>query len=490
MESTVSIGAYTPSMTSFTCVSCGLLFDTSSEQKIHFKSEFHRFNLKRKCVGLPPVSEEAYQASLKPKVPEKKQQQQQQPPKKKEGEEKEEKEKEVVVITSENETKKEESFAAANANVNANSTEQTLHTKSAKKGEKEISSTTKKKTKKSNKKKKSVNNDDKKEGEGESGDKTPTFYCLVCDKKFRSARQFEIHYESRKHYQRAAAKGVSPAPPPEMVAAAEAYDAAHVTLLDMDDEALAKELSRRPRLTSSECLFCNHKAENIEQNMLHMAEEHSFFVPDLEYCVDLEGLLGYLGEQITVWNRCICCSPEKGIFRSLQAVRAHMSSLQHCRMRYEDPAEYVSFYDFEECPFMRVVDEDEDGNLVIDPAKAGPVLADNGYELLLPDGRVVGHRSMATTYAQNVRTPDWREQVLRTIADEKARKRIAATPGGVSESALVSSAYTPAFLAEMRKNMARYQEKTKIALDRQAKQQMKIGIKQNKIHVLKPQILV
>lgn len=452
MENSVSIGAYTPSMNSFTCVSCGLLFDTSSEQKAHFKSDFHRFNLKRKCVGLPPVSEEAYLASLKPKAEPK-------PTKEPENTSNDDNDSNNEVQEAEETEKK----------IDEKSEIETFHKKSAKKGEK---------TKKGGKKPKEIKKKDASNSQ---------FFCLVCDKYFRSPRQFEIHYSSRKHFQRAAAKGVSPAPPPEMVEAANEYDAKHLSLLDMDEEQLEAELARRPRLGPGECLFCSRKFEEISENMAHMAETHSFFVPDLEYCVNLTGLLAYLGEQISVWNKCICCSVEKGCFRSLDAVRRHMASLSHCRMRYDDPSEYAEFYDFDECPFMRIVDEDEDGNPIIDPEKAGPVLADNGYELLLPDGRLVGHRAMSTMYSQNVRTPDWREQVQRTISEERARKRITATPGGVSENALVSSAYTPAFLADMRKNLSHYQEKTKIALDRQSKYQMKLGMKQNKIHILKPQ---
>lgn len=451
MENSVSIGAYTPSMTSFTCMSCGLLFDTSSEQKAHFKSEFHRFNLKRKCVGLPPVSEEAYLASLKPKT-------EQPAPAAPEA---------VASSPKEPQTATTE---VVTENTDKKSTEiEGFHKKSSKKGEKMT-----KKSKQAQKAQKTAKTQSQ-------------FFCVVCDKTFRSTRQFEIHYGSRKHFQRAAAAGVSPAPPPEMIEAADEYNAKHITLLDMDDDELEAEIAKRPHLEPTECLFCRSKFESIELNMSHMAETHSFFVPDIEYCINLTGLLAYLGDQITVWNKCICCNEEKGCFKSLEAVRSHMKSLSHCRMRYEDPSEYAEFYDFDEAPFMRIVEEDEEGNLIIDPEKAGPVLADNGYELKLPDGRIVGHRAMSTMYSQNVRTPDWREQVQRSISEERARKRITATPGGVSSSALVSSAYTPAFLADMRKNLSHYQEKTKVALDRQYKYQMKLGMKQNKIHILKPQ---
>ena len=54
----------------------------------------------------------------------------------------------------------------------------------------------------------------------------------------------------------------------------------------VDGEALAIE----------ECLFCSHMSKSLEKNMKHMTVEHSFFVPDAEYLIDLEGLISYLGE--------------------------------------------------------------------------------------------------------------------------------------------------------------------------------------------------
>eukprot|EP00727_Mastigamoeba_balamuthi_P004740 m51a1_g14264 hypothetical protein (385) ;mRNA; f:301774-303268 len=49
------------SQTSFTCISCGSLsFADSAQQKEHFRSELHRFNLKRKCAGLPPITQAVF----------------------------------------------------------------------------------------------------------------------------------------------------------------------------------------------------------------------------------------------------------------------------------------------------------------------------------------------------------------------------------------------------------------------------------------------
>lgn len=49
-------------------------------------------------------------------------------------------------------------------------------------------------------------------------------------------------------------------------------------------------------ISVTDCLFCSHHSRSLNKNVLHMSRTHSFFIPDLEYLVDLRGLLAYLGE--------------------------------------------------------------------------------------------------------------------------------------------------------------------------------------------------
>jgi pre-60S factor REI1 len=48
----------------FTCITCKLLFRSAEEQKEHHKSEFHKYNLKRKVADLPPVSLAAFNVKV------------------------------------------------------------------------------------------------------------------------------------------------------------------------------------------------------------------------------------------------------------------------------------------------------------------------------------------------------------------------------------------------------------------------------------------
>lgn len=45
---------------SFTCATCRVIFTNVDEQRLHYQSEWHRYNLRRKVADRPPVTEQAY----------------------------------------------------------------------------------------------------------------------------------------------------------------------------------------------------------------------------------------------------------------------------------------------------------------------------------------------------------------------------------------------------------------------------------------------
>lgn len=49
---------------SFTCASCRVVFQNVEEQRFHYQSEWHRYNLRRKVADRPPVTELAYNTKI------------------------------------------------------------------------------------------------------------------------------------------------------------------------------------------------------------------------------------------------------------------------------------------------------------------------------------------------------------------------------------------------------------------------------------------
>ena len=48
----------------YTCLACSVIFSDAEIQRYHYKTDWHRYNLKRKIAELPPVTEEEFQRKL------------------------------------------------------------------------------------------------------------------------------------------------------------------------------------------------------------------------------------------------------------------------------------------------------------------------------------------------------------------------------------------------------------------------------------------
>lgn len=70
--------------------------------------------------------------------------------------------------------------------------------------------------------------------------------------------------------------------------------------MEEEDDPAALADSRPSALPGSlpltDCLFCSHHSRSLMKNIAHMTKVHSFFIPDVEFLVDLRGLIRYLGE--------------------------------------------------------------------------------------------------------------------------------------------------------------------------------------------------
>ncbi|XP_017889303.1 zinc finger protein 622 [Ceratina calcarata] len=309
----------------FTCITCRVAFRDLEIQRQHYKSDWHRYNLKRKVAELPPVSVEEFQ-------------------------------KRVIA----------------------------------------------------------QRNKDDKEREEE------TMNCKICRKSFNTKNQYDNHLVSKKHKEKSARQHVTSDIDIEDNDDRAGPSPDSSTKKDMDEDM--EEISiKRPRedmdidsdiesvdsdewiedtenpVRNNNCLFCNHHSRSLVKNLKHMTVAHSFVVPDPEYCIDIKGLLIYLGEKIFAGYMCIWCNHSGRCFQSADAARAHMMDKGHCKMLHEGDAlaEYAEFYDYSSSyPDAEATDPDAEVEI--------PELDDSDYQLVLPSGNVIGHRSLMRYYKQNL----------------------------------------------------------------------------------------
>jgi len=71
----------------------------------------------------------------------------------------------------------------------------------------------------------------------------------------------------------------------------------------------------------------------VEENLTRMADLYGFFLPDAEYCVDKEGLLGYCHEKVKLGHYCLFC---QRIFTTAAGAIQHMRDKGHTMIKYEE----------------------------------------------------------------------------------------------------------------------------------------------------------
>jgi len=234
------------------------------------------------------------------------------------------------------------------------------------------------------------------------------YTCGVCNKTYNTSAQLDQHNGSKKH------KDQLKKPPTEekkrepknleLMTQEEInnYLSDAKNLNDEERDFLRKKLESAPRYDETRCLFCNASSGSLDENVTHMTKEHGFFIPDIEYLKDLGGLLRHLGEKILVGNECIWCNEKGKAFQTAEAAQGHMRGSNHCKILYEEETEeeFEDYYDFSS-------EENTEGEIT-----SSVQVADNGIELVLRDGRLIGHRALRLYYQQKLRLPDTREAVV------------------------------------------------------------------------------
>ncbi|EJD03003.1 uncharacterized protein FOMMEDRAFT_85023 [Fomitiporia mediterranea MF3/22] len=355
----------------FTCLSCSIAFPSAEDQRIHYRSDHHRYNMKRRVANLPPVSA----AVFNQKVLDRRQ--------------------ETAIMASSKGSVCEvcsKTYTTENA--------YRSHINSKKHRENELKAASRDQD---------VPKPAVKEGSDEGS-------STNADEKESNA--------------------AGPSKPILTVSA----DATEEEIAQTIDQKIA---AARSRLSPQHCLFCPLHSPSLEDNLTHMSTAHSFFIPDAEYLVDLPGLITYLGEKIAVGNVCIYCNTRSRDFRSLDAVRKHMLDKSHRKIAYDsvkERLEYSDYYDFsssypdyeertrkkeENAEWEDVEDDDAEVDEVVDE-DGSPVpsstededsssfeedddelpgeqltYGDSNFELVLPSGARIGHRSMRRYYAQS-----------------------------------------------------------------------------------------
>jgi pre-60S factor REI1 len=156
-------------------------------------------------------------------------------------------------------------------------------------------------------------------------------------------------------------------------------------------------------------IFDDKEFDTVEENVAYMESTFGFFIPEREFLTDLSGLVVYLGEKVKLGGICIYCQKQFGPGRSCQH---HMTAKSHCKIAYQEDIDVDEFDDFYDFSSSYTTVEGSDGVARKDGDAIDSTLEiSNIGELVLTDGRCVGHRAFRKYYKQKYKPEESRESV-------------------------------------------------------------------------------
>lgn len=398
-----------PRMSSYTCISCRVQFSDADVQRAHYKTDWHRYNLKRKVANMPPVTAENFQERVLAQRAAAEQQ---------------------LADTHSLTTCTTCNKKFSSANAYNNHLQSNKHQQAEKKAVAAAREVVQRMNEKNLEKGAELDKDAQNEAiqkalrEGvrqkqrhAHSEATPT------DRQTRKRpdKAPRLEWLERQVKKIATEEGDGDDGEEDVLDEVEWED---VDVDDDDDnddddemeadeeeqieaDSVATPAPAPGSIPVTDCLFCSHHSHSLSKNVAHMTKEHSFFIPDIEFLVDLRGLLSYLGEKVGFGKVCLWCNEKGKSFYSTEAVQAHMTDKSHCKLYTDGDAalEFADFYDFRSSypDACDVADaEIKDGEL---PDDKTVEIDDETLELTLPSGAKIGHRSLMRYYKQRFGIP-------------------------------------------------------------------------------------
>ncbi|GAA6224456.1 zinc finger protein 622 [Lates japonicus] len=393
-------------MASYTCISCRVAFADGEVQRAHYKTDWHRYNLKRKVADMPPVTAENFQERVLAQR--------------------------AAAEQHLNDATATEGCAVCNKKFSStNAYQNHLQSHKHQQAEKQALLAAQRKVEKMNEKNLEKGLSDEKVDHDARNE--------ALQQALREQQRPSPAKQAKAQTSEGATKQTErPDKPPRMMwleeqakrqereegATAEEEEWEDVDEDDDDDEMEEDEEEEEEvmyqeqgdsaapsdphtaalpgSIPVTDCLFCSHHSKSLMKNLTHMTKVHSFFIPDVEFLVDLRGLVRYLGEKVGAGNVCLWCNEKGRSFYSTEAVQSHMTDKSHCKLFTDGDAalEFADFYDFRSSYPDRKEGEDSEMNDEELPIDKNLEYDDETLELTLPSGATIGHRSLMRYYKQ------------------------------------------------------------------------------------------
>ncbi|KAL6247496.1 pre-60S factor rei1 [Rhinocladiella similis] len=279
----------------YTCNSCAVAFRNSDAQRTHMRSDWHRYNLKRRLAELPAVSSEDYN------------------------------EKVLAAQASNSAAAAQAAFAKVCTQCQKTYySENAFQNHLASKAHRMRGSTA--------------------SGRISRGEKTSVSDSAVS-RVVSSAEPEARDPEAEAEFEQVVAgmKDTSIKDPP---AVTRRPSAPGPDTEPREDHPMSPEKPEVSSIPLSRCLFCNYDSPNLKLSVVHMTKIHSLFIPEQNYLVNPKGLVRYMQAKVYQNYECLFCHRLRG---NADGAQTHMRDKGHCKIAFETEQEMIEvgqFYDF------------------------------------------------------------------------------------------------------------------------------------------------
>ncbi|KIW41268.1 uncharacterized protein PV06_06841 [Exophiala oligosperma] len=278
----------------YTCNSCAVAFRNSDAQRTHMRSDWHRYNLKRRLAELPAVSSEDYN------------------------------EKVLAAQASNNAAAAQAAFAKI-----CTQCQKTYYSENA--FQNHLAS-------KAHRMRGSTTNGKISRERTSASDAAVSRVVSSADSEARDP-EAEAEFEQ-------VVAGIKDASIQDLPAITRRPSAPGPDTERREDHPMSPEKPELSSIPLSRCLFCNYDSPSVKLSLIHMTKIHSLFIPEQNYLVNPEGLLRYMQAKVYQNYECLFCHRLRG---NADGAQTHMRDKGHCKIAFETEEEMIEvgqFYDF------------------------------------------------------------------------------------------------------------------------------------------------
>lgn len=175
-----------------------------------------------------------------------------------------------------------------------------------------------------------------------------------------------------------------------------------------DSDEISTHPTEPSQLPITVCFYCGRKFDQVESNIRHLFKSHCLYIPERSFLVDVDGLLRYLSDAVVKDHMCLKCGFVAHNLEGIRQHSKEKGHCVVPYETIEERNLVKEFYNFDTTleshadTGKKVAFADENDDICEHTVAQ---IDDSGTQLKLPNGVCLGNRKYARYYRQDIPDP-------------------------------------------------------------------------------------